>query len=861
MNMAIVDDNRPASERARQGSNSLGFFGNGGVGFDETLGADGMPRAHWAKLFETFEKLGAEECAQRHERLDRQIRQTGIAHDAFSDPDPDHPKWRLDLTPVIISEDEWAWLARAVAQRAKVLNAFVADIYGACDLIADGSVPAELIYSDQAYLRACQGALPHDRALMFYACDVARGPDGTWRVIDNHTETLAGIGFALANRIAHTHVAGDIFNACNARRLAPFFQSLRKVLRDQAGRDDATIALLSPGPHHSDYFSHAFLARYLGVLLVEGADLRCAGERVYLKTLEGLKPIDLVLRCTEGRLSDPLELDPSGFQGPPGLVDSMRRNPNLLANPIGSAIAQNRGLGPFMSALAERIVDEPLMLHDAPRWWLGQPDVRDHVRSHLHQFVIRSCQEQTGRPGLAELGRDSRTLSEADREALFKDIELHGDRLVAEVPTGFSTAPAFGEEGLSAVPFGIRLFAHNTGDDFEVMPGGLAMDVGNTQTVGLSAPDGRTRDVWALSSVPQARFKSLWKPSIETARIARSHRVTQSRVADSLFWLGRFTERADWTMRTMRSGLRRVEEDGSPSDGRRAARACLNVLLGANGTSALPAEIDSDHALANEIEALSAKLIRESASHRALMQTLSGLYRNASITRDRLSHEAWQTLSQFQPGGTWSKAMLSATPLQLLDEIEHGLAGIAAFNGLMHENMTRNYGWSFLDMGRRLERAYNLCEVMQALFVPAPLEDEESGRLLLLLELADSFITYRSRYRIDPMLPLVLDLLLLDETNPRSLAYQLVAISDHLENLPDGMRGVSRSEDRRMALGLLTGVRLTDIESAHADPKRVALGALLAEQTDSLPELTNAIARHYFNLADAKPHRAARRGL
>lgn len=859
--MAIVDDSRNASSIAAQGTNTVSFFGNGGVGFDETLGTDGKPRAHWLPLLQAFEKLGAEECIQRSERLDRQIRQTGIAHDAFSDPDPDQPKWHLDLAPVVISEDEWAWLSKAVAQRARVLNAVIADVYDGARLVADGLLPAELIYSDQAFLRACQGAIPSERALMFYACDIARAPDGTWRVIDNHTETLAGIGFALANRIAHTHVAGDIFKSCNARRLAPFFQSLRTAIREQAGRDGATVALLTPGPLHSDYFSHAFLARYLGLLLVEGGDLRCAGDKVYLKTLEGLKPIDLILRCTEGQLSDPLELDPSGFQGPPGLVDAMRRNAKLIANPIGSAIAQNRGLGPFLNGVSERLYGEPLMLSDAPRWWLGDASARDHVRAHLDQFIIRRCQEQTGRPGLGEVGRASRSLSDTERQNLVNEIALNGDRLVAETPSGFSTGPAFTDTGMAARAFGIRVFAHNTGDNFEVMPGGLAMNVDGSSSVSLSAPDGSTRDVWALSSVAQGRFTSLWKPSIEGARVARSHRVTQSRVADSLFWLGRFTERADWTMRTMRSGLRRVEEDGSPSDGRRAARACLQVLIGQSELRKPAEDVDVEHALASEIEELCGRLLRESASHRALTQTLSGLYRNASVTRDRLSHEAWLTLSQFQPGGAWSQAMQRATPLQMLDEIETGLAGIAAFNGLMHENMTRNYGWSFLDMGRRLERAYNLCEAMQALFVPAPPEDEEPGRLLLLLENADSFITYRSRYRIDPMLPLVLDLLLLDETNPRSLAFQLVAISEHLEQLPDGMRGVSRAEDQRMALGLLTGVRLTDIDSTHTDPKRIALGALLAEQTDSLPELTNAIARHYFNLADAKPHRAARRGI
>jgi len=385
------------------------------------------------------------------------------------------------------------------------------------------------------------------------------------------------------------------------------------------------------------------------------------------------------------------------------------------------------------------------------------------------------------------------------------------------------------------------------------MPGGLAMTVDPDRAVALSAPDGHTRDVWIISDDEQAPHVSLWRPTLETARVERSQRVIQSRVADDLFWLGRYSERADWTMRVLRGALRRVEEDGGPANGRQAARKCLDVLLSKSdrSTAAPPRAGTADI----EIEKLCTDLISASTGHRTLENTFEGLYRVAHLARDRLSLEAWQTLSRFRPGDIWVTTLASAPPVAVLDLLDEGLASLAAFNGLMHENMTRNHGWSFLDMGRRLERAYNLSEAILTLFIPVPDAEEETASLLLLLELADSFITYRSRYRLDPMLPLVLDLLLLDETNPRSLAYQLAALARRLERLPGAKQSTTLPEDRRLILALLTSIRLADVESMAREPNGATLERTMLEQIQMLPALSNAISRHYFNLTEDAPHR------
>jgi uncharacterized circularly permuted ATP-grasp superfamily protein/uncharacterized alpha-E superfamily protein len=823
-----------------------------GTGYDELLDAAGQPRAHWRAFLNGLGELSESDRAARAARLYRRVRDTGIAYDIFSDPHKPNQRWQLDLAPLMISAAEWHWLEQALTQRARLSDAILSDLYGPQLLMREGLLPPELVFSDTAFIRPAQGVINEAGGLQFYAADLARGHDGQWRIIDNHTETLAGIGFALANRVVHTHIAGDVFKLCNGVRLAPFFHKVQATLTAHSGRENARIALLTPGPLHEDYFSHAYIARYLGYLLVEGSDLRTKGNQVYLKTLEGLKEIDLVVRCIDGRSSDPLELDPGGFDGPAGLMRVWRRQPRLIVNPIGSALVQNRAIGCYLPQICERLLGEELRLPDARRFWLGDAASRAHVLANLDGLVVRKAQEGTGRPGQAALGQDTRALSEADLEILKREIKLHGARLVAEEKIGFSRAPIVVRDGLESRPFAARFFVARTPAGYQAMPGGLAMTVDPERAVALSAPDGHTRDVWVISDAEQAPHVSLWRPTLETARVERSQRVIQSRVADDLFWLGRYSERADWTMRVLRGALRRVEEDGGPASGRNAARKCLTLLLSKSdkaGTSARTLAGDL------EIERLCTSLISSSTGHRTLENTFDGLYRVAHLARDRLSLEAWQALSRFRPGDTWVTTLAAAPPVAVLDLLDEGLASIAAFNGLMHENMTRNHGWSFLDMGRRLERAYNLSEAILTLFIPIPGPEEETASLLLLLELADSFITYRSRYRLDPMLALVLDLLLLDETNPRSLAYQLAALSRRLDRLPGGKHSTTLPEDRRLILALLTAIRLADVEAMAREANGATLERVMLEQSQLLPALSNAISRHYFNLTEDAPHR------
>lgn len=824
---------------------------------DELLDIDGRIRPHWRPVLAGLDALTHAQRQDRVARINARVRETGIAHDLFADPSRNHQPWRLDLMPLVFPPGTWAEIEAGVIQRARLLEAVLADVYGEQEMLKRGLVPPELVFSDPAYLRACQNIRPPSGRIQFFAVDLARVADGGWRVVDTHVETPAGVGYALANRMVSTHVCGDLFNASNAVRLAPFFRQMQDALSQRIGRLDPAVALLTPGPRHNDFFSHAYLARYLGFLLVEGADLRAENGRVFLKTLDGLQPIDLVVRCVAGASSDALELDASGFLGPVGLVQAVRERPDLVVNALGTALAENRGLSSYLPGLCRQLLGEDLKIRDVTKWWLGDPAVRKAAIGDFDRYFIRHANEQTARPGQAAPARDPVKLSPAERAALLAEIELDGATLVAEEKMALGTAPVYAAQGLEAKPFAVRIFATAVPGGFAVMPGGLAMTVDPGSSMALTSPDGESHDVWVLSQAAQPVYKSLWRPTIEAAQIQRSPRELPSRAADNLFWLGRYTEQADWTFRVLRNCLGRIEQDAGPDQSLTLAHAVLDNLLERDGAPPVPVPpgVETPRVIAH----LARTLMYATDRPNGLPQTLGSVHRNASLTRDRLSLEAWHTLNAFYVGRQWqSGASPAATTGESLDMIDDGLRTIAAFNGLTHENMTRNFGWSFFDMGRRMTRALNLSHMLIATLQPgrneaAPGDRDEGGRLLFILDLADSFITYRSRYRLNPMVAPVLDLLIVDESNPRSIGFQLTALTTLIDALPQTGAVAGRTEVQRIALAMLNDVRLTDVvklAELDAAGQRTSLVALLKSLVERIPLLSDAITRRYFNVVE-----------
>ncbi len=832
---------------------------------DEMMDANGAIRPHWQQWFQSFSNWSPTERGTHSEQLNQVVRETGIAYDLFADPNEAKQPWSIDLAPLIVSPEEWLWLKAALAQRARLFNAINLDLYGPQKLIREGYLPAALIFSDKTYLRSMQGHKSLFNGVQFFAADLAKGPDGSWRVLDNHAETPAGVGFALANRISLTHCEGNLFRDSKALRLAPYFQQLQTTLVNRSGLDDPHIAVLSPGPEHPDYFSHAYLARYLGYILVEGGDLVCQNNQVCLKTLAGLKPIDLIVRCIEGAKADPLELDPTGFDGATSMVRAVRGTGVKIVNQLGTAIVENRGIAPYLPRICQYLLGEELKLQEAPRWWLGDPSSKAHVLENLDQMLISDAHEGSGRPGEARPAVDGALLDEAGRAELVERIELFGNQLVAEQKMGFATTPSWDGDSLKPQSFAVRFYTFRRSQNYQVMPGGLSMSLGAQQAIGLYSPDGITRDVWIQSETAPAPFESIWASRESPSAYSRAGRSLQSRIADNLFWLGRNVERAEWQFRLCRQALSRLNEDSGPEEDHRTVTSALNSLI----LRAPKAPIfDAGFGGMNEIERLVRTILYGKGRAHGFQESLFHMHRLAGLTRDRMSSDAWRILNDFFTDRRWHQQPGFVHAGQVVDLLDRGLMSLAAFSGVAMENMTRNYGWRFLDIGRRIERAENLSSLFNRLVFSSGMATDAPRRMMFILEVADSFITYRSRYRIMPSLPAVIDLLLLDEANPRSIVFQIAALHEHIHSLPKEPEIGQRSEENRLVLGLLSQLQLAeghilaqipqvdetkDLEQMISE--ETALERLLQDQMHQLPQLTEILTRRYFTHTEEQPYR------
>ena len=830
--------------------------------YDEMTGNSGEVAPAWKACADWFELTDLAVQSRYAQKIER------LVFENFFDPQRGRQSWRLDLFPLVYDSQTWALIERAAIQRAQLYNAILADLYGPQEVFSTGLLPPALIQSDESFLRPLHGLVPPKGHLTFLALDFARDPQGNWRIIDTHTETPAGHGFALANRMVLSEVAGRLFRRSKAMRIGPFYQNLINDLLNRAGGDDPLIAVLAPSPGDSAFVGHSFMARYMRQKRVQGSDLRVVGNRVYLKTIDGLKKIDLLVRAIEGHRADPLELAPDAFDGPVGLVEACRQNPEIMVNALGTAVVENRGLSGYLETLSQHFLKQSLIIHDTPRLWLGDPQAREQVLAELDDHIIHNAQEGTGSPGEAAQGRSASALSPEGRAELEAEIRFRNPLLVAERPVGFATAPAWTPNGLMPEHYALRVYVSSIDGEFQVMPGGLALSVDDGTTVALSSTDARSRDVWVVGGDRHVPNISLRRIAAQSASVQRRSAGLESRTADNLFWLGRYCERADGTLRIIRQALERSAAD------------LLALSTSQRPIKALRAILERDEASVHDLSEVDAEVdtlwssLNELCTSAERMQGLPKIFesiRNIAVQcRDRLSEDSWRVLTGLSaervavqlPAPTVDKdALPSAAITNALDIIEAAedlLDRLGAFAGMTHENMTRNNGWLFMDLGRRVERAHQLATLLLSLFETSEGEDLDSDDMFFALQAADSYITFRSRYRFAPELHLVLDLLIIDETNPRSLAYQLALISQHIGKLPKSADDAVRTPEQRLALDLLTKVRLADVRELSevtANRNRKALVELLQELILELPRLSELVSRQYFSLADEQPQR------
>ena len=832
----------PASRKEKSAKGLLENYLPGPGIFDEVL-EDGEARAHYAPLLGSLEKLGVGELKRRAANCQRLIQEQGITYNVYGDAQGMERPWQLDVVPFLIGADEWNSLEAALVQRANLLNRILADCYGKQELIKSSSLSPAMVFAQPDFLRPCHGIpMADDVFLNFYAADLARSADGRWWVVSDRTQIPTGAGYALANRLLTSRILPEAFAENRVQRFAGFFREVRAALARLARRPEGEprVVLLTPGPHNETYFEQTYLSRYLGYMLVEGQDLTVRDDRVFLKTLSGLEPVDVILRRVDDDFCDPLELRNDSMLGVPGLVEALRAGNVAIANGLGCGLLQSPAFMAFLPGLCRQVLGEDLALPSVATWWCGQQSARQYVLEHLAELTVKPAFRTQAR------GIDpDRPLTLAERDELRRRIDFDPDLFVAQEKVVHSTAPSWENEGLVPRPIGLRVFLVHNGEGYRVMPGGLTRVMPEAGGRLISMPrGGSSKDTWVVSEMPVDETTLLHR-SGQDIELRRTGNNLPSRLADNFFWMGRYSERADATARFLRSALQRF----SPERQTGALTLIAPLLRSLETQGQMPGLIESPELLQNP-EALEAELfaaVFETTRPGSLRCTIDNLFRLAFQVRDRTSNDMWrlitrlgERLSGFGP----ESAVVSDDVVSFLNDV---LLDLAGFHGLARENMTRAQAWRFIDMGLRIERAIYLGTLLGTSLQSA--EAENPSLLEAILSVADSSITYRSRYNLLPHISGVFDLVLLDDKNPRSVLFQINQLVQHFEHLP-GEREVPASAEAVAVLkkceARLRVCDMRELSRGQRDAGTHHVAEVIRETLRDLPRLSDAIAAAYF---------------
>ncbi len=765
----------------------------------------------------------------------------GVTYNIYGDPKGTDRPWEVDLLPFLIAQEEWQFLRQAVQQRARLLNRVLGDLYGPGRLLAEGLIPPAIIYGHHNYLWPCRGIQPPGGTyLHLYACDLARSPDGRWWVIGDRTQGPSGAGYALQNRLIVSPFYENMFRSLGVQRLANFFRALQQRLAALApGTGEAPlVALLTPGPYNETYFEHVFLARYLGFALVEGSDLTVRDNCVYLKTLEGLKRVHAILRRLDDEFCDSTALRTDSTLGVAGLIAAARAGNVVIANALGSGVLESPALPGFLPAICETLLGEPLALPSVATWWCGEAPALNYAVAHLPDLVIKPAF-----PSMKIEPIFGHTLDRADREAMAERMRATPHAFVAQECVRLSQAPTWSRDKQTFEPrvVGLRLYAAAAGDGYDVMPGGLArVAPESTADVITMQRGGSSKDVWVLGDAA-APWQSLLVPRLGARDIVRGGFYSPSRAVENMFWMGRYSERVENVARLLRAIAQRLtESDPSPA-------AAVKLLTGWSDKARLrelapevnaPATGKKKAVTSTEADWLLAAV----ASHKAINGVAANtarLYYCASQLRDRMSLDNWHTVQRVARAHEPMPARLEEV-LAILDRIFPACAALAGF---AHEDMTRDDGWRFLMMGRQLERTTFLSTLARQVL---SLTDKELDVVLgAVLEIGNITMTYRVRYQRQPELLPIADLLVLDESNPHSVSFQLAALCEQLDRVRDRL-GFQPINDPAPLLQALRGFNIAEFEDLRKLDGEEPLAALLAACERSAYGLSDELTQRFF---------------
>ncbi len=824
-------------------------------GHDEMMNGGGVIRTHWSGLIDSYRTLGAGELTRRHGEIQRLLEQDGVTYNVGGndndDVRPDRP-WTLDPLPFVLSNEEWSGIERGMIQRAELLDLVLTDLYGERRLLRSGIVPPEMILSDPQFLRACDRIeVPGDKQLVVFGVDIARAADGRWLALGHRAEAPSGAAYALENRRVLSRVFPNIFRQTGVQRLAPFVHALRVALLAAApiGVDDPSIVILSPGSLSETAFEHASIAAQLGYPLVQGSDFELRQGRVGLRTVGGWVPVHVVLRRVDAGFCDPLALRGNSTLGIPGLVDACRAGTVSVVNTLGSGILENAGLASLMPALCKHLLGSDLLMDSVASWWCGEPVGRSHVLENLGTLVVRPLSRVS-----LQYSIDTARVSTDELNDLRRRIEAHPHQWVGQERLTPASTPVLQAGRVEPRPAVLRTFAVAGGGSYVALRGGLGRTASGAKDAPITNRTGASsKDIWILGSESQSQFE-FW-PSDHVVPTNAPTDALPARAAEHLFWLGRYAERAEATVRLIRTVTARCDEfvNTPTGPGPASLKVVLEALTRVTGT--YPGFVGDDAAaLFDDPTGELYSLVVDERRPGTVAHAVRHMFDALDVVRDQLSVDTWLVVGSLQrelerldrpddrDAGDPDEAMTS-----VLSEM---LQGLLSLSGLANESMVRDLGWQFMEAGRRIERAMHVATLVGTTLGTQRSAPVESLVVESVLIAGESIITSRRRYRSQAFPSTTIELLLADAGNPRSLQFQVARLAESLALISSDRQATEPAASATL-LGeltrLLASTNFTQLDDVDEVGRRPALESFVGTVRAKLAAISNAIAAESFN--------------
>jgi len=812
---------------------------------DDVYDIQGNVKPEWQYLLQSMSELGQKNLSERHNKARRILRDDGVTYNIYDDATIPNRTWGLDLVPSVISSTDWATIEAGLSERAELFNLLLKDIYGERRLIKHGIIPPEALFAHSGFLRSCDGIhLPGEHQLILHAVDMVRTEDGSMCVISDRTQAPSGAGYALENRTVMSRIFPSLFRDSHVHRLAPFFQKLRlKLMSLSTSEGMPRVVVLTPGSHNETYFEHAYLANYLGLPLVQSGDLVARNGYIWMKSLDGLARVDVILRRVDDMFCDPVELRSDSHLGVAGLLDVARQGRVVIANPLGSGVLENPVLLKYMPEIGKFLLGREPRLKSAHTYWGGDAKDLKHIEANFNSLLIKSIYRGSG---IRSVWAADLTIEE--QGTLLAQIKEKPYFYVAQEHLKKSHVPSFTKEGLKPRPTILRTFAVAADSSYSVMPGGLTRIGGETSArfVGMQLGS-KSKDTWITASEPERTQDNT--ASADTPIISNDSNLISlpSRVVENLFWMGRYAERAEASLRILRTAFMMINGEEP------ITAQCKRILLSAvtQITSTQPGFIDAPESLIDMPDEELLLVITDERRIGSVRSTLNAMLHSADQSKELLSSDTMRVINDIRDAlGGLNKSLsdsLASAPEEALDPL---VTALMALSGLTQESMVRTVGWRFMEIGKRIERAIQTIFTVQTLMSKVVTPSEQQTMLSSLLRSLEVLITYRRRYRSRVDLQLGLELVLLDPTNPRSLLFQFEELQNHINQLPKAeRRSCELVPEERATLEAITTIKLTRLAQTleTETDERENLTKLLQQLEELVCSVSNVISDKYFD--------------